>query len=326
MGILINENKYRLKLLKLLRSDIKKVKFPKIVVLQTLNRCNCACSMCPYSYTVANEEKTSMSDSLYEKILDEVSKEKEFETMIMAFQNEPLLDNRIINFAKIFKDKMPNKNLELVTNGSLLTKDIIPDVYKYFDMVHISLNAFNKETHRVVSNTENFDKIVANLKEVSHNKEWADKTILRFIRQKSNFTEKKKFKEYWNKRGFKVFGFDVNNRLSKVKSFDNEIKVPMFKKDLIKMKFLKYLGKIIVPTCPIPFLAFYVKANGNVVQCFNDWSGENLLGNVTNNSIKSIFNSNKYLYVRKLLLENKLDQSVICDNCDLYKEGIWLTA
>ncbi len=326
MNIINEENKYRFKLLKILKSDIKKSTFPKIVVLQTLNRCNCSCSMCPYSYTIANEEKTLMSEELYEKILNEISKEKEFGTLIMAFQNEPLLDNRTIEFAKTFKNKMPNKNLELVTNGRLLTKDILPDLYKYFDTIHISLNAFSKETHKIVSNTESFDTIMENIKEITSRKEWINKTILRFIKQKNNYHEKKKFKQYWNNVGFKVFGFDVNNRLSKVKSFSEEIQVPRSSKTFIKMKALKYLGKIILPTCPIPFLCFYIKANGDVVQCFNDWSGNNILGNVKENSIKYIFNSDKYLHVRKLLIENKLDESVICNNCDLYKEGIWLTA
>jgi len=275
---------------------------------------------------VANEEKIMISGELFEKILDEISGEKEFETMILAFQNEPLLDKRTIGFAKIFKNRMPEKGLELVTNGSLLTKDISNDVYKYFNRVHISLNAFKKETHKIVSNTDNFEKIVENLEEISLKKEWADKTFIRFIRQKSNFKEKKAFKGYWNKKGFKVFGFDVNDRLNKVKSFKEEVRVPIFRKDVIKMKAMKYLGKMIVPTCPIPFLAFYIKANGDTVQCFNDWSGKNILGNVKQNSIREIFNSKKYLHTRKLLLEDKLDESVICNNCDLYKEGIWLTA
>jgi radical SAM protein with 4Fe4S-binding SPASM domain len=325
MGILIEENKYRLKLLKLLKSDIKKVAFPKLIVLQTMNRCNCACSMCPYSYTIANEEKTLMSENLYEKILDEISQESGFETMIMAFQNEPLLDNRIVTFAKMFKEKLPDKNLELVTNGTLLAENVIDSIYRYFDTVHISVNAFSKTTHRMVSNTDTYEKILSNIELISE-KKLTNKTILRFIKQKDNYTEKDDFKKYWNSRGFKVFGFDVNNRLAKVKHFNEKIKVPRFKKDILKMKAFKYLGKMLVPTCPIPFLVFYIKSNGDVVQCFNDWSGKNILGNIHDSSIRSIYTSNKYKEIRKLLLADKLDENVICENCDLYKEGIWLTA
>lgn len=326
MGILLDEYKYRLKLLKLLRSDIRQAQFPKIVVLQTLNRCNCACSMCPYSYTVANEEKTEMSDSLFEKIIQEISAEKEFETLILAFQNEPLLDKRTIAFAKIFKNKLADRNLELVTNGSLLTKEIIPEVYKCFDTIHISLNAFSQKTHKTISNSDHYGKIIENIGIISSRKEWANKTILRFIRQKNNYSERPKFKKFWNSKGFKVFGFDVNNRLSEVKSFNEEIKVPMFKKDIVKMKVLKHLGKAILPTCPIPFLAFYIKANGDVVQCFNDWSNKNILGNIKHDSIGSIFNSDKYRNIRILLIKNNLEKNIICSRCDLYKEGVWLTA
>jgi radical SAM protein with 4Fe4S-binding SPASM domain len=324
-SIAIEELKYKRDMLKFLRSDIRKRDFPSIVVLQTLNRCNCSCAMCPYSYTVAKEDKTSMSAQSFQKILDELKKEPSFETLFFAFQNEPLLDARVLDFVKTFKEQLPNKRLELVTNGSLLTKEKTEELYRYVDMVHVSLNAHSAETHRIVSNSMHFDLIVQNLNQVAKNKEWASKTIVRFIEQKANQHERKEFKRYWNKRGFKVFGFEVNDRLKDVKEFDSKIKLPSNPGKKLKMKTLKVLGKVLLPTCPIPFLCMYIKANGDVVQCFNDWSNAHILGNVNKQSIREVFNSKKYARIRDLLLKDQLEQSVICSKCDLYKEGVWLT-
>lgn len=319
------EFRFKKELLKLLKSDLQKVKFPKIVVLQSLNRCNCACSMCPYPFTIAKEEKTMMSEKLYKNILNQLKNQPEFESLIFAFQNEPLLDKRIIKFAKIFKQEMPNKKLELVTNGSLLLPDKKESIYKYFDLVHVSLNAFSQKTHKIVSNSDYYKRILKNLINISKTKRHLEKTIIRFINQKSNTHEKKQFYQFWRSKGFMVFGFDVNNRLQKVKKFKNKIKLGNNLGRIIKMKILKYSGKLILPTCPIPFLCIYIKANGDIVQCFNDWSNKHILGNLNNQSIKSIFNNKKYTIIRKQLIQDKLDENVICSKCDLYKDGVWLT-
>ena len=310
----------------MLKTDIKKSKFPKIVVLQTINRCNCACLMCPYSYTVANENESRMSEETFNNILDQLEKEDEFESLFFAFQNEPLLDPRIIEWAKKFKERLPNKRLELVSNGSMLKPELAKEVYKYFDLVHISLNAFSDESYQKISRTKHYKRIFDNLISVATFPEQQKKTIVRFICQKANVDEKKDFYNFWRKKGFMVFGFDVNDRLKGVRDFDNKIKLPLDTSKKIKMFVLKHLGKLMLPTCSIPFICVYIKADGGVVQCFNDWSNENIIENINDKKIKEIFHNDKYKKIRKKLLADKLDDSVICSKCDLYREGIWLTA
>jgi len=327
MNILLGELAYRMNIFSFLRSDIRKARFPKVVVIQTINRCNSACSMCPYVYTVAKEKETIMDESLYRKILNEISQYLEFETLFFTFQNEPLLDKRIFDWAKMFKQKLPKKRLELVTNGSLLTPDVAKEIYEYFDMVHVSLNALSPKTHKIVSNTDQYNQIFDNLISISKNPQQQKKTIVRFVRQKANYFERKDFFRFWRKMGFMVFGFDANDRLKDVKNFKEKINVPYSLFDRFKLKINKYLGKILLPTCPMPFLAIYIKANGDVIQCFSDWSNNHILANVKNQSIGDIFNHNeKYVEVRKKLLDDHLDENVICSKCDLYKESVWLSS
>lgn len=323
---MIRELQYKSQMLSMLKTDIRKSSFPKIVVLQTINRCNCACMMCPYSYTVAKEKETRMPEETFNNLINQLEGEEEFESLIFAFQNEPLLDDRIISWAKKFKDKMPNKKLELVSNGSMLGPELAKEVFKYFDLVHISLNAFSAESHEKISGTKHYKKIYDNLIEVAKNPEQQEKTIVRFICQKANLKEKGKFYDFWRKKGFMVFGFDVNDRLKGVKDFNNKVKLPFNTYKKIKMFAMKHLGKIILPTCPIPFICLYIKADGGIVQCFNDWSNKNILDNINDKKIRDIFHSDKYKEIRKKLLEDKLDDNVICEKCDLYREGIWLTA
>jgi len=94
----------------------------------------------------------------------------------------------------------------------------------------------------------------------------------------------------------------------------------------INKKSLKIFGKLLLPTCPMPFLCIYIRSNGDVVQCFNDWSKEHILGNINDNTMREIFNSEKYKKIKHNLLKHKLDDNTICRKCDVYIEGLWLTA
>lgn len=322
---ILREIIYKAEMLRFLRSDISKANFPKIVVLQSLNRCNCSCMMCPYPYTVAKEAMSAMPEELYENILNQLLGQEDFKSLIFAYQNEPLLDDRLIAWARKYKEMLPDKKLELVTNGSLLTPKIAEQVYEFFDYVHISLNALNIETHKTVTNSNHYSAIFQNLRVIAQKQSQRKKTIIRFINQKSNHLEKRPFYKFWRSKGFMVFGFDVNDRLKGVHDFENQIKMPSSKYRKMKMAVLKLVGKLLVPTCPIPFLCFYIKSNGSVVQCFNDWTNENILGNVNERRISEIFSSDDYQIVRDKLLKDKLDENVICSKCDLYREGIWLT-
>ncbi len=314
------EFKYFLSLYKSVGGSIKKnVSFPTTIEIQTINRCNAKCPMCPYSETTAKESFQKMDGELYERIIKEISKEKDFQTLVLTFQNEPLLDKDLISKARKFKEIMPHKKLEIVTNGSLLTKDIIQEIFDNFDTITISVNAYNEKTYKDVMQGLNWKTLKENLDNIATKKEWVDKTILRFIKQNSNHDEFKSFKRYWNRKGFAVFGFPVNSRLGSVKNFES-IKF----KNTMRMKIIKILSHFFTKTCPVPFMSFYIRVNGDVVLCFNDWTSNNLFGNVRSNSIREIFNSEKYTHVREKALENNILETEVCRNCDLYKEGLWL--
>jgi hypothetical protein len=45
---------------------------------------------------------------------------------------------------------------------------------------------------------------------------------------------------------------------------------------------------------------------------------------VNNNSIREIFNSDKYRNIREQAIKYNILDNDICKNCDLYKEGLWL--
>lgn len=319
------EMQYGLGLLNIIRKGSKLgLDFPALIEIQTINRCNSSCPMCPYSKTIAEQPFQKMDDETFNKLLAQLVQEPSFQILVLSFQNESLVDKSLEEKAKRFKEILPGKQLQIVTNGSLLDKDRAALIYKYFDLVHISVNAHSKKTYDAAMKGLPWETTIRNIEHVAANKEWREKTILRFIKQKENIMEAKEFKKYWNKKGFRVFGFDINSRLSSVANYD-VFKVADSVSKKIEKQILKILSGMLAETCPIPFVSFYIRANGDVVLCFNDYTEDHIFGNINKQSIREIFNSSVYTKIRQDAKDGKLDQNGICSTCDLYKDAIWLT-
>lgn len=319
------ELQYCYNLLKVLRSGVRSgADFPLLMEIQTVNRCSAHCAVCPYPYTIAKQPYHEMSEAMYERILQELKDEDAFQVMVFSFQNEPFVDAHLLEKARRFKELMPNKRLEVVTNGSRITADQLPEIYRHFDLVSVSVNGHSKEVYEEVMAGLHWEKIQDVLGAITENPEYREKTILRFIRQKENAAEYHAFKRYWNRRGFRVFGFDINNRVGSVRNFD-ALKIADTASRKVQGLALKTLSRMLVPTCPIPFITTYIRSNGDAVLCFNDYTEEHILGNLREHSIREIFNSPTYQQVRSDARAGRILTNEPCRNCNLYREGIWLT-
>jgi len=302
----------------------KNLKFPLLFQIQTVNRCNTSCQMCPYESTTANEKYNLIEDGLFKKIINEISQHKESELIVLSLQNEPLADKNIINKAKYIKSITPKIKLELVSNGYLLTPAIADDIYNVFDIVTLSIHAISSATYKKVLGGLNFKTTFRNLNYINQSRKKKYKTVLRFVKQKSNSHEYKKFKRYWSRNGFAVLGFDLNSRLKAIKDFKNMKHRTSFLQKF-KLQILEKISPFIMPTCPIPEMSMYIRSNGDVIHCFNDWGNDNIVGNLKKNNILEIYNSKEMVDFRRRVKENSCNENDICTNCDLYNDGIYLT-
>ncbi len=93
------------------------------IEVETLNRCNGSCSFCPVNRNVDPREKKIMTKELFERIvlqLEEIHYSGRFTTYS---NNEPLLDERIVEFNRYARMHLPDARMHLFTNGTLLTLD-----------------------------------------------------------------------------------------------------------------------------------------------------------------------------------------------------------
>ena len=91
------------------------------IEIETINRCNGVCSFCPVNKNVDPRIETRMNDELFYSIVDQLSNMDYSGKFTTFSNNEPLLDERIIEFNRYARDKLPKARMHLFTNGTLLT-------------------------------------------------------------------------------------------------------------------------------------------------------------------------------------------------------------
>lgn len=67
--------------------------------------------------------------------------------------------------------------------------------------------------------------------------------------------------------------------------------------------------------CNFPFYKMFIDSNGDVLLCCSDWNRKEIVGNVMNTNIYSIWKNNFYKYRKDLL--NKKRNSSICRECSM---------
>ncbi len=101
------------------------------IEVETINRCNGNCSFCPVNHNVDPREKAVMAEKLFRSIVEQLA-EVDYAGRFTTFSNnEPLLDDRVIEFNRYARRRLPHARMHLFTNGTLLTID------KFIELVDI---------------------------------------------------------------------------------------------------------------------------------------------------------------------------------------------
>lgn len=300
--------------------DEKKTLFPAVVQVQTINRCNGRCAICPYSYTIHLQERGVIEDDLFRKIASECARENDLLAFVPMSKNEPLLDRKLENRIHEFKTvAAPHQYVEIVTNGSALT----PSRYKKLvasglDMISISLNATTEEMYQKVKQGLSWRQVMRNLDAISETDTSKVNIFLRYIQQVDNAKGFLRFWWYWKKKGFNIVSFDINNRSGTVKNYEGLIP----NRKLLSKHLLKAVGRLYHGLCPQVFSVAHIMQDGDMPMCSNDWHNREILGNVNANTIREIFNSPRMQEIRELMRRGRYDAIAPCRDCSIHSS--WL--
>ncbi len=126
--------------------------------IETTNICQAKCVFCQHDKF---KEFGTMTDELYQKIIIEASQLSNLQLFIPMLTGEPFCDKQIIERIKYARERMPWVAIQLYTNGSLLTFDIIQklkDIQGF--SLSISLNGLNPETREKVMGLKDWTHVI----------------------------------------------------------------------------------------------------------------------------------------------------------------------
>lgn len=103
------------------------------VEIETVNRCNGGCDFCPVSKKNDTREYKVMSRQLFEKIIDQLAEINYSGKIALFSNNEPFLDEDILDKHKYARERLPNARMHLFTNGTLLKLEWFIEIMNYLD-------------------------------------------------------------------------------------------------------------------------------------------------------------------------------------------------
>ncbi len=111
--------------------------FCKYIEIETINRCNGECSFCPVNKNNDPRIYKKMDKGVFVSIINQLADIDYGGYLALFSNNEPFIDVRITEFARMAREKLPKAIIYLYTNGTLVSLDIFKEIIKYLDFIQI---------------------------------------------------------------------------------------------------------------------------------------------------------------------------------------------
>ena len=279
---------------------------PRSIDIQTKSGCNAHCSFCPVGRE-ENKIRGTMSDDLFEKIIDEVLDCPGLYQINPYLLNDPLVDKSLPERIEYIARKKDNRSLprvRITTNAGLLTEEMGYRLLRSegLDKINISFHSIVPGVYETMMSPLKFDRVMENIQV--------------FKSMWDNYPGKKPQLEIWtvltkpviaNLRNERAFWKNTGIRF-KARKLDNRANERINAMDLGDREFVR------VPFCVIPFWRTWVMWNGDMIMCCVDQERSNLLGNCQERSIHEIWQDPAYRELRMRWRFRNLE-GLLCENC-----------
>jgi len=272
------------------------IEFPRLVAIETTNRCNAKCKFCPNSSLARN--RRLMSDELFAKIIQDC-KAFPLPAIEPFLQGEPFMDPKIIERLAYINEQLPNTALRLYSNGAALTEAKSDQLRSLnVDKLYISLNTINKERYEDIVGLP-FERTMQNIRALASRSSKgpvAKKITLRLTLVNETTLEEVE--------AFKRLCCELNVYPMTVGLFN-------YKGDIA--------SDLPVPDYPCEHIdRLDIMSNGYTTLCCMDQEGEYGFGSIIDKSVLEVFNNAKARRVRTMHRCGRRDKCEPCDRCNLF--------
>lgn len=279
--------------------------YPRYFTIETCNNCNAQCIMCPKGQKGIKNIQV-MEDMLFNKILNEISQYSSWIMMIcLNSDGEPLLDKGISTKIKKLKN-IGIKHVNISTNASLLTPQKIEELLESgLDDIRISLDGYEKKTYEKIRRGLKYDVVKENVLNLIKMRDAAQSKMeirIRMVELDENLQERKEWMEYWKSKLRKSDKVQIMPMHTWSQKIANE--------EQGQIEF--YSNK----PCVSVFSSFTINYDGKVQLCDSDIEQQYIMGDIKENSIKDIWQGEKFEMIRKYHANGQRNHIKICRGCD----------
>ncbi|MDR4508709.1 MAG: SPASM domain-containing protein [Candidatus Brocadiaceae bacterium] len=273
--------------------------------------------MCPREL---NRSFGYMDINLFKKIIDESILHGKRLIITINKDGEPLLHPNLAEMVAYAKDKKAAYKINFYTNGILLSETTSLELIQSgLDTIHISIDAFTKETYEKIKNSqklevveENVQKLIALKKKYNAKRPLITVKIIRttdtekeiqpFIRKWKGMVDFVEIGEYhgWDGTVNSLNQSNLNNPPEGLKRY------------------------------PCTFLWYnpVILWDGRVTTCCVDYQGKGIVGDLKDGSLADIWQGEKLKKIRRAHLEGNYTAIPLCGNCRFWNSevniGHWL--
>lgn len=282
-------------------------KYPLHLDIGITNVCNLKCTFCARTVRVDEgrwRKAQHMDFDLFKKIIDEAVALGTY-SINMNLLNEPLTHPRIIEMIQYAKQK-GIIDVHFHSHGGLLTEEKANQLLDSgLDKLLMSIDSPYKEKYNKVRVLSDFDNVIANLKRL---KELRDKrgqlgpmirvNFIQFpdITDKELNDAKEFFLQFADAIGFQEY-VDPHWTIGEGRKYPEG-----------------YQSQFI---CQQPFTRLSIIEDGRVSPCCNDHDQQLIIGDLSKQSLKEIWESHKLASLREVLKEGKFYTIPTCANCEM---------
>ena len=275
--------------------------------MATVNRCNANCHFCMYGKPENTLPKGVMSMDLYKKIIDDAATIPQIDSIAFSALGEPLLDRFLVERVKYARKMRPDWTpFEVYTNGVALTPakfEALKDAG--IDSLTISLNAVSPKQHEeIMGLKDKFGQVVANAKYATTHHDGKVDVLVKAVRDDKHFTMEDQIRFYltWGMR----LRPDLMPGHGQIVWMCNWAGgVPLVE------------GREIDPdsTCGRALQQLSILWDGKVTMCCYDPLNTFPLGDLNKQSIREVYNAEKYVTFREDHNENRASKYELCKGC-----------
>jgi len=277
--------------------------FPTVAEIETTSICNLKCIMCGRNFGGTAKKRQHMDFDLFKEIIDQ-SKGK-MELAILHAGGEPLMQPNI--FKMIEYTNAAGIGAWMSSNATLLNEDKAEKILKSaLDGLVLSIDSLTPEIYEKIRVGGKFETTKENiLRFLDMRKKMKSKLMvtIQMIEMEENKHEADRFRKFWSQ-------FDTN----------------IIIKPLVNWN-IKNSKDMLHPSikCDRPWYWLFIRSTGLVPPCGHDFEMKAVFGNLKENSVGEVWNSQQAQEFRASMIKGK-EGHPVCSRCDYAparKRGLW---